>query len=303
MGAIIQVIAARVAWPEGVRGFIDRVAERPWAALIELLLIGGVVYTVLRFLQGTRGARLVRAILAILAGSFVIVWLIADRLELDRINALYPYFVLGVFLVSLVVFQAELRRILAHVGEGTIFQRWMKSSQQLIDPVVTAVDRLAKRKTGALIAIERRTEMAVWAESGIRMDAVTSAELLESVFQPNSPLHDLGVIIKGARIVAASCQFPLAESGAVDRSLGSRHRAAVGMSQESDAVVIAVSEETGAISMAVGGRMRRGLTTAALRDALFAEMRIEPASGKPPSGSSFPARERRRRPDGASQIA
>ena len=256
----------------GVRSFFEQVAERPWVAIIELLLIGGVVYCVLRFLQGTRGARLVRAVLTILAVSFAVVWLIAERFEFERINVLYPYFILGVFLVSLVAFQTELRRMLLRVGRGGWLQRWFKSSNEVIDPVVTAVERLSKKKIGALIAIERITETGAITESGVRLDATLSAELLETIFWPGTALHDMGVVVHQERIVAAGCQFPLAEAGDVDRSLGSRHRAALGMSQEVDAIVIVVSEETGTISVAIHGRLRRALTVDALRTTLVKEL-------------------------------
>ena len=261
----IAVHLAQIDLFSGVQSFLERVAERPWAAIIELLLIGTVVYAVLRFLQGTRGARLVRAVLTILGVSFAIAWLIAERFEFERINVLYPYFILGVFLVSLVAFQAELRRMLLRLGQGGWLQRWLKSPDEVIDPVVTAVERLSKKKIGTLIAIERSTEMGAVTGTGVRLDAVVSAELLETIFWPGTALHDLGAVVHQGRIVAAGCQFPLAESGDVDRSLGSRHRAALGLSEESDAVVVVVSEETQAISLAVEGKMERNITPQDLR--------------------------------------
>ncbi len=260
---------------QGVQSILERAAERPWATLIELVLIGCVVLVILRSLQGTPGARLIRAVFTILAVSFAVVWLIAKQFTFERINVLYPYFVLGVFLVSLVAFQTELRRSLVKLGEGGWLQRWLKSSPVVIEPIVTAVLRLSRNKIGALIAIERSTELGAWSESGVRMDAVVSAELLETIFWPGTPLHDLGVIVNQGRVVAAGCQFPLAESVDVDRSLGSRHRAAIGMSQEVDAVVLVVSEETGSISVAIRGELRRGLTESALRDTLTEELNPE----------------------------
>jgi diadenylate cyclase len=262
--------------PQGVRSFLDRAAERPWAALVELLLIGSVVYTVLRFLQGTRGARLVRAVLTILVGSFVVVWLVAERFGLDRINALYPYFVLGVFLVSLVAFQSELRRILLRVGEGRWWGGWLKGATDIIEPIVSAVEWCAKRKIGALIAVERGSEPGTLPEIGVPLDAVVSPELLETIFWPGTPLHDLGVIVHQGRVRAAGCQFPLAESGDVDQSLGSRHRAALGYSQETDVLVIVVSEETGAISIAQNGRLHRAVSTDEVRETLKREVALEP---------------------------
>jgi diadenylate cyclase len=258
-----------------VSALVERVMDRPWTTLIELLMIAAVVYAVLRMLQGTRGARLVRAVVSIVAVSFAVVWLIAERFGFDRINVLYPYFILGVFLVSLVAFQSELRRILARLGEGGWLQRWMKNEDNFIEPLVIAFERLASRRTGALVALERSTELGTWLESGVRLDAVVSTELLETLFCPSVPLHDLGVIVRQGRIAAAVCQFPLAESGAVQRSLGSRHRAAVGLSQETDAVVVIASEENGQISVAIGGQLRRNLTPSELRELLSRELAID----------------------------
>ena len=279
------------SWQE-VQSFLERATDRPWATLIELLLIGCVVYIVLRSLQGTRGARLVRAVFIILAVSLAVVWLIAEQLEFERINVLYPYFVLGVFLASLLAFQTELRRILVRLGEGGWLQRWMKNAPERIDPLITAVERLSRKKVGALIAIERSTELGAWSETGVRLDAMVSAELLETVFWPGTPLHDLGVIVDQGRLVAAGCQFPLAESGDVDRSLGSRHRAAIGMSQEVDAVVLVVSEETGTISVAIRGELRRALTPEALREILVKELIVKPTTRKKKHPAAQSARAR-----------
>jgi len=272
-----------------VQSFLERVSERPWVALIELLLIGSVVYAILRFLQGTRGARLVRAVFIILAVSFAVVWLIAEQFQFERINVLYPYFILGVFLISLLAFQTELRRMLLRLGQGGWLQRWFKSSDVVIDPIVTAVERLSKKKIGALIAIERGTEMGAVTETGVLLDAVVTAELLETIFWPGTALHDLGMIVRQGRIVAAGCQFPLDESTDADRSLGSRHRAALGVSHEADAVVIVVSEETGTVSVAINGRLRRSLTTEALRMTLTKELTTKRADRQTTKGGRVPA--------------
>lgn len=264
----------------GLKSFLERVADRPWAALIELLVIGSVVYAILRFFQGTRGARLVQAVLTILAVSFAVVWLIAERFEFERINVLYPYFILGVFLVSLVAFQVELRRMLLHVGQGGWLQHWFRGEETDVEPIVVAVERLAKKKIGALLAIERNTQLGAVVETGVGLDATLSSELLETIFWPGTPLHDLAVIVRQSRVVAAGCQFPLAESEDLDRALGSRHRAALGMSQEVDAVVIVVSEETGTISLATQGRLRRSLTVEALRTALRKELGGSASNGE-----------------------
>ena len=265
--------------------FLDRVGDRPWITLIEMLLIGAVVYAALRFLQGTRGARLGRAVFILLAVSFAVVRLLAKRYELDRINELYPYFVTAIFLVSLVAFQTELRRMLLRLGEAGFFKYWSREAVEIIDPIVTAVERLSKKKVGALIAIERNIEVGGLVESGIALDATVSAELIDTIFWPGTPLHDLGMIIQQGRISAAGCQFPLAESGDVDRALGSRHRAGLGMSQDSDAVVIIVSEETGTISVALQGRLRRALSPASLRDLLVKELAPKSKQRKQPTAT------------------
>jgi diadenylate cyclase len=200
------------------------------------------------------------------------VWLIAERFRFERINALYPYFILAVFLVSLVAFQNELRRLLLRVGEGAWLRRWFGGSEDVINPIVIAVERMAKKKIGALIAVERTSEAQAIAETGVPLDAVVTSELLETIFWPGSALHDLGVMVSEDRVRAAGCQFPLADSDGVDRALGSRHRAAIGMSDETDAVVIVVSEETGTISVAFHGRLRRNVTPDGLRDILVKQL-------------------------------
>lgn len=239
-----------------------------WRVGLELLLIGTVVYLTLRFLQGTRGARLMRAIGSILVVSFILVRLVAHKLELERINHLYPYFLGAVFLITLVVFQTELRRGLLRLGENWWSRAWAREAERLVTPVVQAVARLSKNKVGALVAIERGVGVGGVAETGVPLDAEVSEEILLAIFWPGSVLHDMGVIIRQGRVAAASCQFPLTDSDDVDRSLGSRHRAALGMSHESDALVIVVSEETGTISVAEHGRLRRALTPDSLRQLL-----------------------------------
>ncbi|MBI1826643.1 MAG: diadenylate cyclase [Planctomycetes bacterium] len=257
---------------QGLRSFFLRITDRPWVTLAELLLIGTVVYSLLRSLEGTRGARLARAVFTILGVSFAVVWLLAERFGLERINALYPYFILGIFLVSLVAFQTELRRMLLRVGEGIWLQRWIHTSTELIDPIVVAAEHLARKKIGALIAVENSVETGGIYESGVPIDAKLTAELLETIFWPGSTLHDLGVLVHGGRIRAAGCQFPLSESEDIDRELGSRHRAALGLSQDADVVVVVVSEETGTISVARHGKLIRHLTPESLAVILRREL-------------------------------
>jgi len=250
----------------------------PWIVLAEWLLIGIVVYLVLRFLRGTRGERVFKGFV-FLTLSFLVVQLVAQQFGLDRISYLYPYFLQAVFLVSLVAFQHELRRLLIRLGETLWWGSRRRASERLVDELVAACGKLSSAKIGALMAVERKTLLGAIVDTGVALDAAVTAELLETIFWPGTPLHDLGVILRQGRVVAAGCQFPLAESGEIERALGSRHRAALGLSQESDAIVLVVSEETGTISAAVYGRLVRGFTP----DALKRVLRTALVMGKEPA--------------------
>ncbi len=242
-----------------------------WQVAIELLLIGLVVFWVVRFLRGTRGARMLKGIVLVLITVHLIVRLLAREFGLERIDFLYGKFLLFASFAVVVVFQAELRRALMRLGETRFFRGWSSQINDEIEALVEAATFLSRRKIGALIAIERDTPLGGIAESGTRLNGELSAALLNTIFWPNSPLHDLGVVVSQGRIAYAGVQFPLAESGELERELGSRHRAAVGMSQESDAVVLVVSEETGDVSIAERGQLIRKLTPEGLRG-LLAEL-------------------------------
>ena len=232
------------------------------------MLIGLVVYGVLRFLRGTRGLRLLKGIALLLVTLYLIIRLAAAAFHLERIEFLYRQFLQFAAIAIIVVFQPELRRALMRLGETRLFRSFSNQVNEEIEQLVEAATFCSKRKIGALIAIERETGLGGIAESGTRINAELSASLLNTIFWPNSPLHDLGVIVTQGRVTYAGVQFPLAESGELERELGSRHRAAVGMSQESDAVVLVVSEETGDVSIAERGVLMRKLTPDALRGML-----------------------------------
>jgi diadenylate cyclase len=239
-----------------------------WRVAIEMLVIGLVVYWVLRFLRGTRGARLLKGIAFILITLYLIIYFVATKFELGRLEFLYRQFLGFASIAILVVFQPELRRALMRLGETRLFRSWSNQLNEEIEQLVEAATFCSKRKIGALIAIEREVGLGGIAESGTRINADLSAELLETIFFPNTPLHDLGVIISQGKVAYAGVQFPLAEEGTLERELGSRHRAAVGLSNESDALVLVVSEETGDVSIAERGVLMRKLTPDALRDML-----------------------------------
>ena len=239
-----------------------------WEIALELLLIGLVVHYVLEFLRGTRGARMLRGIALVLITLYLLVRLLATSLHLNRLDFLYTQFLRFAFFAVIVVFQPELRRALLRLGETRLFRAWSNQLEDEINELVEAAMYLAKRKIGAVIAIEREVGLGGIAEGGTRLNADLTAQLLNTIFWPNSPLHDLGVVVSQGRVMYAGVQFPMAESGELEKELGARHRAAVGMSQESDAVVLVVSEETGDVSIAERGQLIRKLTPEGLRGLL-----------------------------------
>ncbi|MCK4342186.1 MAG: diadenylate cyclase [Phycisphaerae bacterium] len=250
------------------------------AVIIELVLIGLCVNWFAGILHSTRGTRPLRGVLVVLIVATVVVRLFGwERLEL-----LYGYVLMGLAFIALVVFQPELRRALIRVGDNP-FQRRRGPQSQLVTALVKSAGYLSRNRYGALIAVQRDVDLIGWAENGTMINAQVSANLLDSIFFPNSPLHDLGVIVRGSRVVAANCQFPSPDSDEIDAALGSRHLAAVGMSYESDALVLVVSEETGVISLADNGKLTRYLTlddlTAELTKRLVREREPETAAAKP----------------------
>jgi diadenylate cyclase len=249
------------------KDYFNRVAKYDWWIVsIELFLIGLVVYWVVDFLEGTRGERLFRGVMFILVAGVLILNLVVERLEFVRLQYLYKGFLIAVLIIAVAAFQPEIRRVLIRIGRPRF---WSGSSGHLsktIEQIVTASAELSAARTGAIIVIERRVALGELVETGIRIDANVTAELLKTIFHPGTALHDMAVIIRGERILAASVQLPLAEAGTTDGvELGSRHRAAIGITSGSDAICLVVSEQTGAISIAQGGRLIRNLTQSQLR--------------------------------------
>jgi diadenylate cyclase len=236
-----------------------------WRIAIELFLIGAVVIWVTRFLRGTRGARMLKGIAVILITLYLIVQLLCSALQLTRVVWLYKQLVYALSFVMVVVFQPELRRALMRLGETRLFRGFSQHEDGEVEAIVECATFCSKRKIGALIAVERDVGLGGITDSGTRINADLTAPLLNTIFFPNTELHDLGVVVSQGRLAYAGVQFPLAESGDLERELGSRHRAAVGLSQESDAVIVVVSEETGDISIAERGHLNRKLSPEALR--------------------------------------
>jgi len=248
---------------------VRRLADYPWWEVgIELLVLGAIVYVVYRFVRGTRAAGALKGMLLLLVVGTLVVRLVGNE-QFPRLTALYYKFLTIALLVLVVTFQPELRRALIRLGETPFFRSSGADLKPVIDAVVAACRYLSKNKVGAILAIERQDGLRDIIETGKQLDADVSAALLQTIFWPNTPLHDMGVVIRGKKIVAASVQFPLIDpSDVAEPSLGTRHRAAIGLTRTSDAVVVVVSEETGAISIAEHGVLRRWIPADALADEL-----------------------------------
>lgn len=224
--------------------------------LLDIALVAVLIFTLLRLFQGTQAVQLVRGILLIALVTLVL----SQTLDLTAFNWL-----LGIasplLLVAIpVIFQPELRRALERVGRtAPLFQRRADNtaSQRIVNEVARAAEEMARRRTGALIVFEGVTGLAELVDRGVRLNADLSAELLQTIFWPNSPLHDGAAILRGERILAAGCVLPLAQHDLGDPQLGTRHRAGVGVTEQSDAMSLIVSEETGSISVARNGRIVR----------------------------------------------
>lgn len=234
-----------------------------WRPAIEIwILTVGIYYGVL-FVRGTRGAPVVTGFLVFL----VCFGFVAQALQLQVLNWLLREFLAFFVIAVLIIFQPELRRLLALLGDQSFFYNAYEKRENL-EIVVQAAVRLAEVRIGALIAIEQNNELKEIVEVGVPVDCEASPEILETIFFPNNAIHDGGVILTGDRIAYAACIFPLTQRKDLSASMGTRHRAAIGLSEESDAVVVTVSEETGAISYAYKGYLVRGVTEEELRSFL-----------------------------------
>lgn len=237
-----------------------------WIVATELILIGLVVYWVVDFLEGTRGERLFRAVMFILIVGFLVLKLVVNRFPFQRLQYLYNGFLIAVLIIAVAAFQPEVRRALMRIGQSHF---WSSASQQVsrtVEELITAVTELSAARIGAILVIERRVALGEFIETGVRIEARVTSELIKTIFQPGTALHDMAVLIRGDRIIAARVQLPLAEAGGT--SLGSRHRAAMGITTGSDAVCLVVSEETGIVSLAENGKLTRNMDEAWLKERL-----------------------------------
>jgi diadenylate cyclase len=247
--------------------YITRVEGYPlYKVAIELIVIGLVVYWIVDFLEGTRGERLFRAVIFILIVGFLVMKLLVGQFQFERLQYLYNGFLIGVLIIAVAAFQPEVRRALMRIGQSHF---WSSTSLQLsrtVEELTAAVTTLSEARIGAIIVIEKRVALGEFIETGVRVDARVTADLLKTIFQPGTALHDMAVVIRGDRVVAARVQLPLAEPGGIgSASLGSRHRAALGITTGSDAVCLVVSEETGIISVAENGKLTRNMDETRLK--------------------------------------
>ena len=266
-----------------LQSFFDRLSTYPaWQVLVELAVIWIVVYVIFRFVQGTRAAGALKGLLVLLIVVTILSRVFGGTGSFQRLGLLYDRFLALVAISLVVIFQPELRRALVRLGETPFFRTSPKDLKIIADEIASAAAYLSKAKFGAIIVVERNVGLAGLVEGGTVLGAELSSRLLQTIFFPGSALHDLAVIIKGRTIHAAGVQLPLAEPSEMpDPSLGSRHRAAVGLSRECDAIVVVVSEETGACRIAERGRLSDRLTPAALREELEARMARVPFRNEP----------------------
>lgn len=235
-----------------------------WADLIEIVIVAALVYRVLLLLQRTRAMQMILGV-GFLAGIYFLARVLNFSLIRTLLETLFQFGAIA----ALVVFQPELRAALARLGQTRMFRMFAKlESRKVVDELIEAVEQLSRTKTGAIIVLENEVSLDEYARSGSAIEARVSREMLITIFTPLSPLHDGAVIITGDTIKAAGAILPLTQTRLYDKSLGTRHRAALGLSEESDAIVIVVSEETSRISVAHGNRIEVGVETVRLRELL-----------------------------------
>jgi diadenylate cyclase len=218
---------------------------------IEILILWAVFYQILIFFQNTRAFQVLKGLIYLL-----VAFLIFEFLELHTLTLLLRHFFAISVLAFLIIFQQEIRQGLARLGQQHLFTASLEESEMtaMIEEITAGTHKLARRKIGCLIALEKETKLKTYIDSGVAIDGKVSSEIMQSIFIPTSPLHDGGIIIRNDRILAAACLFPLSENINLSKIIGTRHRAALGLTEQTDAIAVMVSEETGNISVASQGR-------------------------------------------------
>jgi diadenylate cyclase len=248
--------------------------ETIWRPAVEILILTIGIYYVINFVRGTRGASVVMGFV----GLLVTLGLLTMLLDLKVVGALLGAAAVYLAIAVVVLFQPEIRRMLAQLGDLPLFNT-AQQERENIEVIVQTVERLSDVRIGLLLAVERTVNLQQAVESGIEVDCVATPEMLETIFFPNNAVHDGGVILRGDRIAYAACIFPLSRRQDLSPSLGTRHRAAIGLTEETDAVVVVVSEESGAISYANRGQLVRRVTVEGLR-AFLTSVLLRPRDGQ-----------------------
>ena len=245
--------------------------EPTWLDVLDILIVAFLIYQLLQFIRGTHAVQMALGALVLVLFYWVSQWA-----DLEAVNWLLrtfmPYVVFGI----IVVFQAEIRKVLAHLGKTPLLGAFSAHrTEEVIDEVVLAATTLASQRVGAIIVMEREMGLRAYIETGIGLDALLTYDLLISIFNPGTPLHDGAVILQGNRVAAAACFLPLTVNPALSRELGSRHRAAIGVTEDTDALAVVVSEETGIISLVTGGHIRRELDARTLKQARLDALEVD----------------------------
>jgi diadenylate cyclase len=248
--------------------------EVSWRPAVEILILTVGIYYVINFVRGTRGASVVMGFV----GLLVTLGLLTMLLDLKVVGALLGAAAVYLAIAVVVLFQPEIRRMLAQLGDLPLFNT-AQQERENIEVIIQTVERLSDVRIGLLLAVERTVNLQQAVESGIEVDCVATPEMLETIFFPNNAVHDGGVILRGDRIAFAACIFPLSRRQDLSPSLGTRHRAAIGLTEETDAVVVVVSEESGAISYAYRGQLVRRVTIEGLR-AFLTTVLVQPRNGQ-----------------------
>jgi diadenylate cyclase len=253
--------------------------------LVEIGIIAGLIFVVLHFFRGTRGAGIIRGLAIVAASLFLVALLLISQFQLAQLARVLDYLLTIAVLALVIIFQPELRRALLVLGRNPLLRFFVRRSNPVSTEVARAAQSMARRHVGALIVLQRRVGLDHHIQSGVRVDSEVTGELLNTIFWPGSPLHDGAAIVREGRIGAAACQLPLADLADGPSPLGMRHRAALGMSEETDAVVLVVSEENGVVSLAVGGVLRRVKPgdLAGELEALLSEEPDDDRPGDPPN--------------------
>ncbi|WP_164670738.1 diadenylate cyclase CdaA [Virgibacillus doumboii] len=250
---------------------------------VDITLVWYVLYKLIMLIRGTKAIQLLKGIVVVLA-----VWLLSELFELHTIQYITNRAIEWGIVVIVILFQPELRRALEQLGRGNIFSRGSRSEEEILEQKIEAIVQsctyMAKRRIGALISIERETGLGDYSETGIPINGKLTHQLLTNIFTPNTPLHDGAVIIKDEDIMAAACYLPLSESPFISKELGTRHRAAMGISEVTDAITIVVSEETGNVSCTKNGELKRDLEQEELRNYLRENLSLS-LRGSPESKS------------------